>query len=112
MLSEDLTKTALLQLRFPYPRFGSDGGRASVSEWYLSVGTDVAFFLAVGTASCCRIAVHRQMAQPRQLWMSTAQLMVRRQLPADAQEGQLVLAQPCLAVSFQERRDPHINAAY
>eukprot|EP00439_Symbiodinium_sp_Y106_P086939 s165_g37.t1 len=51
MLSEDLTKTALLQL---------------------------------------------QMAQPRQLWMSTAQLMVRRQLPADAQEGPVLLDDPSL----------------
>ncbi|CAE7267045.1 unnamed protein product [Symbiodinium sp. CCMP2592] len=51
MLSEDLTKTALLQL---------------------------------------------QMAQPRQLWMSTAQLMVRRQLPADAEEGPVLLDDPSL----------------
>lgn len=51
MLSEDLTKTALLQL---------------------------------------------QLAQPRQLWMSTAQLMVRRQLPADAEEGPVLLDDPSL----------------
>ncbi|CAE7723167.1 unnamed protein product [Symbiodinium microadriaticum] len=42
------------------------------------------------------VNISRQLAQPRQLWMSTAQLMVRRQLPADAEEGPVLLDDPSL----------------